>query len=222
MDLFQLALDTSTSLPTVAIMNGEKVWSSWLGPSGVRHSETLLEGIQVCLDQAQIKKHDLGFLSVGIGPGMFTGLRIGITTAKFLADALNIPCVPVSSLMALALQGSAYKGEGKIWAISDAKSQRVYILGMKDFPSDYSPPPDEELALIPKEAAALLSPEDTIIGEGAVLFAHEFAAKKLPLEQNALSAVSIGRVGAVRYRLGLTVSAVDLLPKYIKTGQPHL
>ena len=99
-----LALDTSASRPTVAMMRGEEVLAEWLGPGELKHHETLLAGIDECLRASGFAPKDLGFLSVGIGPGMFTGLRIGIVTAKFLADPLNIPCVAVSSLLALGWQ----------------------------------------------------------------------------------------------------------------------
>src|SRR5687767_13950809 len=97
-DLLHLAIDTSASRPAVAVMRGEVACAEWLGPGGLKHHETLLAGIDECMREAGFKLSDLSYLSVGVGPGLFTGLRIGVITAKFIADPLGISCVPVSSL----------------------------------------------------------------------------------------------------------------------------
>ncbi|RZA06700.1 MAG: tRNA (adenosine(37)-N6)-threonylcarbamoyltransferase complex dimerization subunit type 1 TsaB, partial [Proteobacteria bacterium] len=89
-ELLHLAIDTSTSRPSVALMKGRTCLHDWLGPDALRHHETLLQGVDACLKAADHRLADIDFLSCGVGPGMFTGLRIGITTAKFLADPLSI------------------------------------------------------------------------------------------------------------------------------------
>src|SRR5262245_40336061 len=95
-----LALDTSAARPTVAVLRGEDVLAEWMGPGALKHHETLLAGVHECLQRSGFALSDLGYLSVGVGPGLFTGLRIGVITAKFLADPLGLRCVPVSSLLA--------------------------------------------------------------------------------------------------------------------------
>src|SRR5690348_7327865 len=87
----QIALDTSTSRPVLAILQGEDICFEWAGPAGTFHGETLLAGLNEGLRACQAKLGDMQFLSVGIGPGTFTGLRIGIVMAKFLADSNDIP-----------------------------------------------------------------------------------------------------------------------------------
>jgi tRNA threonylcarbamoyladenosine biosynthesis protein TsaB len=219
-----LALDTSASRPAAAILCGERVLAEWLGPDELRHHETLLAGIDGCLKSAGLPLKDLSFLSIGVGPGMFTGLRIGVVTAKFLADPLGLPCVPVSSLLALALQADA-ASDRPVWAISDARSQRVYAFRCAGFAPDYSAPEGEEEALDPKEAAARIQEGDRLVGEGAWLYRALWPAHShlLPEADHALRASAVGRIGARRYALGLTCPAVELQPKYLKTGnQAHL
>lgn len=222
-DLLQLALDTSGSRPAVAVLRGEEVLGEWLGPDGLKHHETLLAGVDECLKSTGIALKDLGYLSVGVGPGLFTGLRIGVITAKFLADPLGIPCVPVSSLMALAFQ-SGKLGTGRVAVLSDARSRRVYALILDQPTADFTAPEDEAVAVPPEEAAALLRPGDFLIGEGALLYRDLWPAgtQLLPESAHALTGGSVGKVGCKRYRLGLTCSPTELEPKYLKTGQAHL
>lgn len=220
-----LALDTSTSRPVAAVLEGERCIYDWIGPTDLRHHETLLAGIHETLEAAKIKLADLAHLSVGIGPGMFTGLRIGITTAKFLADPLELPCVPVSSLMALALQSGSLD-KTTVWAVSDAKAKRVYALrvGPGEVANDFSPPTDEELAMVPPEAAARMVAGDFLLGEAALLYESSWPAGVVLAEPTAhlLRASSVGMIGARRYALGLTCSANELQPKYLKSGQGPL
>ncbi len=214
-----LALDCSASQPTVAVMRGEQLLAEWLGPGNLKHHETLLAGADTVLKQTGFGLSDLAFLSVGIGPGTFTGLRIGVVTAKFLADPLGIPCVPVSSLIALALQSGRVGGPNKVWALSDARSRRVYALGINSFRPDFSPPEGEEIALPPEDAAKKISAGELLIGEGALLYRELWPAgtELLPADCHALRASSIGFVGAKRYALSLTCTATELEPKYLKT-----
>lgn len=220
-----LALDTSTSRPVAALMRGEQCLYEWIGPEDLRHHETLLAGIHESLQSGGFRPSDLAFLSVGVGPGMFTGLRIGITTAKFLADPLGIPCVPVSSLMALALQ-STHLESRVVWAVSDAKAKRVYALRIAPgmIPPDFSPPPDEEVAMVPEEAAKLMAAGDYLLGEAAKLYTPIWPTgiELAPEEAHLLRASSVGMIGARRFLLGLSCSANDLQPKYLKSGQGHL
>lgn len=218
-----LAIDSSASRPTAAVLRGQEILAEWLGPGDLKHHETLLAGVDLVLQQSGVTLGELAWLSVGVGPGMFTGLRIGVVTAKFLADPLNIPCVPVSSLVALGLQ-SEIVGQGTVWALSDARSKRVYALELKAFLPDFSAPEGEETAISPEDAAAKMKPGDLLIGEGALLYRSLWPAgtRLLPENSHALRAGSVGKIGAQRYSLGLTCTATELEPKYLKTGQPHL
>ena len=198
--------------------------AEWLGPGDLKHHETLLAGVDSVLKQSGFALSDLAFLSVGIGPGMFTGLRIGVVTAKFLADPLGLPCVPVSSLVALALQSGKVASGQRVWALSDARSKRVYALRIDTFLPDFSSPEGEEVAVAPEEAAKAIKDGDFLIGEGSLLYKNLWpAGTELAIgDLNALQARQVGIIGAKRYALALTCSATELEPKYLKTGQPHL
>ena len=103
-----LAIDTATSLAVVALgdpsgaMRRDVTWSA-----GYRHGEELLGRIVELLAAEDLRRDDLGAIVVGTGPGAFTGLRIGLATAKTLAHELDVPIVGISTAAALAHAASA-------------------------------------------------------------------------------------------------------------------
>jgi tRNA threonylcarbamoyl adenosine modification protein YeaZ len=98
-----LVLDTATRTPVVAIAQadgslvGQRRWQSHH-----RHGEELLQQLDDLLAEAKVSRHELTAVVVGTGPGSFTGLRIGLATAKTIAYSLDLPIVGVSSTEALA------------------------------------------------------------------------------------------------------------------------
>src|SRR5918912_3332551 len=92
-----LAFDTATEIATSALVDGDEV----LGER-VSRAVTLLEDIDALLRQAGARPGDISALAVGTGPGSFTGVRIGLATARALAFALELPVAGVSTLDALA------------------------------------------------------------------------------------------------------------------------
>lgn len=98
-----LVLDTATRTPVVALATddgtviGERRW-----PSHHRHGEELLQQLDELLAETAKPRTDITAVVVGTGPGSFTGLRIGLATAKTIAYALNVPIVGISSTVALA------------------------------------------------------------------------------------------------------------------------
>jgi tRNA threonylcarbamoyladenosine biosynthesis protein TsaB len=101
-----LAIDTATRRASVAIGNGRGAPSAartWL--AGYRHGEELLTVLDGLLGQAGVALADLSAVAVGTGPGAFTGLRVGLATAKGLAYGLDIPILGISTTAALAVAG---------------------------------------------------------------------------------------------------------------------
>ena len=97
-----LAVDTASQVSSVAVLSTERV-AAEIGMQGaLTHSETLMPHIETALRMARVKKEELDGIAVSIGPGSFTGLRIGLAAAKMAAYALRIPLVGVPTLEALA------------------------------------------------------------------------------------------------------------------------
>jgi tRNA threonylcarbamoyladenosine biosynthesis protein TsaB len=97
-----LAIDTSSSVSAVAVADGERVLAEDDSASDERHGSVLLPRITAQLVAAGVEPAALELIAVGLGPGSFTGLRVGVATAKGLALALRIPIRGVSSLEAIA------------------------------------------------------------------------------------------------------------------------
>lgn len=97
-----LALDTATMVSSVAIASPDKLLAEVTLQTKLTHSEVLMPHVQQVLAMANIKKTELDAIAVSVGPGSFTGLRIGLAAAKSMAYALGIPLVGVSTLEAMA------------------------------------------------------------------------------------------------------------------------
>ena len=93
-----LGISTSTQQVGCAIGGHEGVLASMQSARGRRHAESLVPAIDVLRKQAQIDLSELGCVAVDLGPGLFTGLRVGIATAKAMAHALRVPMIGVTSL----------------------------------------------------------------------------------------------------------------------------
>ena len=97
-----LAIDTSTHLGSVAVVDGGRLLAEVSARVRARHGETLLPHVQHVLAQAGVSPGELGLIAAGLGPGSFTGLRVGVATAKGLALALGVPIIGVCTLRVLA------------------------------------------------------------------------------------------------------------------------
>ena len=98
-----LAIETATRSGSVAVSEGEGVLACAIGNSASSHSTDLIENIDRIMQEAHLQLCDVDLFAVAVGPGSFTGLRIGLATAKSLAVAMNKKCVGISTLAAIAL-----------------------------------------------------------------------------------------------------------------------
>jgi tRNA threonylcarbamoyl adenosine modification protein YeaZ len=119
-----LALDTSTVV-NIGLAEGERVLATATVADQMAHAEQLMPLISVCLDDAGVRPGDLGQLVVGLGPGPFTGLRVGVATAQVLSYVLQIELRGICSLDVLAAQFVGAGSEDFIVA-TDAKRREVY------------------------------------------------------------------------------------------------
>ncbi len=119
-----LAFDTATHAVTVALHDGREVVAECTVVDPLRHGELLAPGIAQVLTDAETGPHALTRIAVGVGPGPFTGLRVGVVTARTMALALDLPVVGVCTLDALAA-AVGYDGHPFVVA-NDARRKEVY------------------------------------------------------------------------------------------------
>ncbi len=120
--MISLLIETSTERGIVALFSDEKLLHLVELPVGYQNSAHLLPTIQEAFEKVQVKPTDLKLIAVGIGPGSYTGIRVGAITAKTLAYALQIPVVGICSL-----DGFIPEMECKFAAVIDAKIGGVYV-----------------------------------------------------------------------------------------------
>jgi tRNA threonylcarbamoyladenosine biosynthesis protein TsaB len=175
-----LALDTATAQVSVALGEGGAVLGSVQLAGGRRHAEQLAPAIDYLRNELGVDLGRLAAIAVGIGPGLFTGLRVGVTTAKVMAQTLGIPVVGIPSLdlVAYPLRHS----DRLVVAILDARRNEVFSARYQPVPggvqrvSDYAVyAPDELVAELAAESAPD-RPGLLLVGDGVDRFRSEFEA----------------------------------------------
>lgn len=119
-----LSIDTSSNLCSVSILENTTLINKLELNNGLTHSETLMPLIKQLLDESNLSLKDINLLVSDIGPGSFTGLRIGVATCKAFSDSLNIPCIGISALEVLAHN---IKSDGFICSTIDCKNDNCYF-----------------------------------------------------------------------------------------------
>lgn len=119
-----LAVDTSSKLCNVAILEDKNLIKKLELDNGLTHSETLMPLIQQLLNECSLSLNNINLLVSDIGPGSFTGIRIGVSSCKAFSDSLNIPCVGISSLEVLAYN---IQNDGIICSTIDCKNNNCYF-----------------------------------------------------------------------------------------------
>jgi tRNA threonylcarbamoyladenosine biosynthesis protein TsaB len=119
-----LGFDTATPAVSVALHNGERVVSAGFAVDARRHGELLMPMIAKVMADAGAARGDLTGVAVGVGPGPYTGLRVGVVTARVLGDVLGIPVHGVCSLDVIAAAATA--GDREFLVATDARRKEVY------------------------------------------------------------------------------------------------
>src|SRR3954463_6761225 len=121
-----LAFDTATPQVTVALHDGDAVVAEYSASESMRHGEMLAPGIAEVLARAGAISQDITAVAVGVGPGPFTGLRVGLVTARTMALALEIPVYGVCTLDVLAAE-AIDAGLTDFLVATDARRKEVYL-----------------------------------------------------------------------------------------------
>ena len=210
-----LGLDTATPATAVAVLpaDGEPVELRHEPAPGERpgHAAQLLPLAQRALDAVGATFADVRRIGVGVGPGTFTGLRIGVATARALAQATGAELAAVSTLEALAEAAGA---DGSVLAVIDARRGEAFAAGYRRGQRLTGP-----VAIAPDDLAALADPAHApwlAVGDGAVRFRDRLEpAVDVPVDASTLHRVSALAV----CRLARAAPSVDrdaLLPEYVR------
>ncbi len=166
-----LAVDTSAVCASVAVTQNGKILSEASTNTGLTHSSTLMPMIDSVLKNAQIPLDTIDMFSCSVGPGSFTGIRIGVAAIKGLCDATKKKCIPVSTL-----EGLAYNLLGHTCtavSVMDARCNQVYC-AVFSVDGDTVTRLTEDMAIKIEELSEILKEYENIIfvGDGAKI-CHE-------------------------------------------------
>ena len=164
-----LCLDTSSPAVTVALHDGTDVVAEQVSERTMKHGEQLAPLIDAVMREVGVVRQDLTALGVGVGPGPFTGLRVGLVTARTLAFVLEIPVHGVCSLDVLAVEAASTGAvAGEFVVATDARRKEVYLAAYDDGGARTSGP----VVGKPGDLGTTLP----TVGEGAALYPDHFPA----------------------------------------------
>jgi tRNA threonylcarbamoyladenosine biosynthesis protein TsaB len=171
-----LGIESASAQVGCAVGGHEGVLASFHAARGRRHAEALVPAVDFVCRQARVEPEELGAIAVDIGPGLFTGLRVGIATAKAMAQALRLPMIGVSSLDLLAFPVRA--SSRLIVAALDARRGELFYAFYRHVPGGVQRLSDYQLGS-PDDLASELQAtgeECLIVGDGARRHAVTFAS----------------------------------------------
>lgn len=218
-----LAIDTSTMMATCAVLDEERLLGEFSLNQDMSHSENLIPMVKEIMDNLKLEISDIDLFAASIGPGSFTGLRIGIATVKSLAHVLDKPVVGISTLEGLAFN---IVHSGIIVPMIDARRNRVYTAiykkdgqRLKSLLDPTTMDIDELLELLDKEHTNIV-----VNGNAASLYRDKIKDKLkdrvefAPISLNSPRAASIAELALIK-KDEIEHNYYNLVPIYLKESQ---
>ena len=222
-----LGIETSTPQASVAIGSEQGVVASALVSRGASYNEFLLPAIRFCLDEAGLDYRNLGGIAVSLGPGLFTGMRVGVATAKALAQALSVPICGMASLDLVAYE-VRYTPK-TICVALDARRDEVFCAFYKSSPGGIQRMSDYRIETPARLATGLESRREDVllVGNGALLYRAVFEEIGPLVEIGTMShsfpnAVSLVELTVPRMYREDFDSVYDLKPLYLRQSAKRI
>jgi tRNA threonylcarbamoyladenosine biosynthesis protein TsaB len=220
-----LGIETATPVCGVALGREDAVLVERSLNVGTHHAERLLPMIRDALGEAGMGLRDLDGIAVSIGPGSFTGLRIGLSTAKSLCWSAGLPLVAVSTLEAMAAQ---FPHAGcPVCPALDARKKEVYA-ALYDTSSGCARTLMAPAAVSPVPFVSSLAGPTLFVGDGARLYRREVVAalgeraRFAPPPLDRPSAASVAALGLSRLGRGETEDLARVEPVYLRKSEAEL
>lgn len=225
-DSLLLSIESATRVMSVAVLDGESLLAEITTFDERVHSERLLPAVDQLLRVADLSLDEIEVFAVSIGPGSFTGLRIGLATVKGLAlgsDRL-VAAVPTLAALTVAAAGAV----GPVAALLDARRDEVYAACLEG-PGDLWTPRIADAVFTAEDlAAALPRPCTVVVGEGAGEVATAAAERAgdgmvlLPAALGRARAFHTGLLGARLLARGEGQRSEDLVPRYVRRAEAEV
>ena len=220
-----LALETSAVTASVAVTEDDKLLAQSFQNSGLTHSATLMPMVADLLKNTGMKMEDIDVIAVAVGPGSFTGIRIGVAAAKGLAWPGDKPCAPCSTLESMAWP-LAHLEDTVIVCAMDARRKQVYnaLFLAKDGGLERLCP-DRAIGLDELgEELKVLEKKKVVVGDGAQLCYNTLTERGIaltlaPRHLRLQSAVGVARAAEELITKDALVSGGELAPVYHRLSQ---
>ena len=224
-----LAMDTATGCSTVALTRGTTVDGEVLAclsySSKMTHSRRLISLVDTIFRETQVDWPMLEGIGVGLGPGSFTGLRIGLATAKGFAATSKKKLLGVSTLDGLA---SSCVSDKKICAVMDARKKQVYTAFYRRNTKGFIERESEIRAIAPEGLVADIKEPVVMVGDGAIAY-RDFWLKELgalveiaPFHLHSPSAAAIGLLSGELLQNNVTLDVATASPLYVRASDAEL
>lgn len=220
-----LAVDTTSYGCSVAVVEGGEILSEHHSQKRETHSKHLLRLIDDVLETAGLDIQMVDGFAVAKGPGSFTGLRIGISTLKGLAAALEKPLAGVSSLKVLAAGVPSCRE--RICAVIDARKNEIYA-SFFNYTDNSVTRLSEEFSITPEKLAGEIDRPIIFVGSGVETYKNTFKeimgdkALFLADNYNFINAVNVGRLAATDLSENKAENLHTLLPNYIRKSDAEI
>ena len=219
-----LALDSSGLVASVAVVEDDTLVAEYTVNYKKTHSQTLLPMLQAVKDMVDLNLQTVDAIAVAAGPGSFTGLRIGSSTAKGLGLAMECPIVEVPTLEGLAY--NLYGTDKLVCPLMDARRNQVYT-GLYEFTGDLHVLRDQCAVSITEilEQINDLGRSVIFIGDGVPVYKEQILEKiKVPMDfapahMNRQRAGAVAALGEKYLKEGRTVTAAQHQPIYLRLSQ---
>jgi tRNA threonylcarbamoyladenosine biosynthesis protein TsaB len=168
-----LGIETATERVSVAVGGHEGVIGLFEVTRGRRHAETLVPAIEFTLRQADIGLDEISVVAVDVGPGLFTGMRVGLASAKAIAQALHVPMIGISSLDLLAF--ASRHSDKVVVPVIDARKSEVFYAMYKPVPGGTQRVVEPMVGPVDELVADLMARNDDVlcVGDGARRYGEE-------------------------------------------------
>lgn len=219
-----LAADTSTSTNTVAVCSETVLLAESTVEAGRRHSERLIETVRWVLSEAGLELKAVTALAVAIGPGSFTGLRVGVATFKGLAAGLGLPLVGVPTLD--AMQRNLLITDGVVCPVLDARMREVFAAAYRREDGACAKILPDQVCSIEAFIEQLPGPA-WFLGAGATLYRERIVAlmpdaQFAPPMHNVPRAAAVAEEAMRRLQDGDAAEAARVAPVYLRKSQAEL
>ena len=215
-----LAVETATLAGSVALVEDDRLLGEITLELPRKHSERLIPSVEFLLGQLKVKPEELDGLAVDLGPGSFTGLRVGLAAMKGLAFSLNKPLVGVGSLEIMAENLAA--ANGLLCPVLDARKGQIFTALFRAKGSGRPERMSEDWVLAPQELAARIAEPVTLFGDGSRAYEAVFRetlggrAQWAAPGVDAPRAFHCGRLARPRIEAGEGQDPDGLTPNYLR------